>query len=151
MCEFMYKFEKKKNKQTSRGCEASPAMSAASLVNKSETVSSPRAIKGNIKIQRQTLTRREQISKRQSGEQAVSVVCVLGQLLLCANACVCCRCSNSSKCYRFICDSVCACVRARQCNKNIIYRRVQGVCLRTWAGDGLCLEFMCARVCFHEC
>lgn len=36
--------------------------------------------------QRQTLTWREQISKRQSGEQAVSVVsvvCVLGQLLQC--------------------------------------------------------------------
>lgn len=38
---------------------------------------------------------------------------------------------------------VCVC----QYNKNIIYRRVQGVCLRTWAGDGLCLEFYFVRVC----
>lgn len=32
-----------------------------------------------------------------------------------------------------------------QGNKNIIYRRVQGVCLRVWAGDGLCLR-VCVRV-----
>lgn len=35
---------------------------------------------------------------------------------------------------------VCVC----QYNKNIIYRRVQGVCLHVWAGDGLCLEFVCS-------
>lgn len=33
-------------------------------------------------------------------------------------------------------------------NKNIIHRRVQGVCLCMWAGDGLCLEFMFVCVFF---
>lgn len=32
------------------------------------------------------------------------------------------------------------CVCVCQYNKNIIYRRVQGVCLSMWAGDGLCLQ-----------
>jgi len=39
---------------------------------------------------------------------------------------------------------VCVC----RYNKNIIHRRVQGVCLCMWAGDGLCLEFMFVCVFF---
>lgn len=89
------------NKKAAPGHRASPAVSVV-LVNKSKTVFFTESHKKNKNKkktlnQKQTLTRREQISKRQSGEQAVSVVCVLGQLLLCVNACVCCRCSNSSK------------------------------------------------------
>ena len=61
-------------------------------------------------------------------------------LCVCARLCVCVW-TTAAQTVRS--DTVLfATVRVCHYNKNIIYRRVQGVCLCVWARGGLCLEFV---------